>query len=177
MQRRSRCSQPAASAQPGDFGEWNGQLLRCATHANEPHARLDPATARLVEAARDEALACLNGTVSRGRAGRPLPSARNRETPLFSLDPRFAAYEPSIPWPYRTYRFVSAASDGLRIDTTPRPYHHFFGIPNQDAAMMSYVRGTEWLYVRFDIEQRTETTVFATNGPSNPGAGSATRSS
>jgi hypothetical protein len=155
--------------QPGEFREWSGRLLRCATHLNEPHMRFDPVTASLVEAADEEALACLSAagsSPSRAQSGVARPS---QNAPLFST-PRYAAYDGSTAWPMRTYRFVGTAAGQPPVETTPRQYVHILGVPDQDAAVLGYQRGDEWFYARFDIDTRAETTLFATKRAANAAA-------
>lgn len=150
------------AAEPESLRAWNGRLLRCATRPGEPHTRFDPLTARLVEAASDEAIACLNGDVVRGRVTAFRGTAREQSLPLFST-PRYRVYDGSAGWPTRSYRFVAAGNDEARVETTGRPYIHVLGVPNRDAVVLSYARGREWIYLRFDVDTQTETTLLHTN--------------
>lgn len=146
-------------AQVVTLGVWNGKLLRCATVTGEPHARLDTATARLVLATDEEALACLNGDVVMGTAAGYNPQSKEQGIPLFST-PSFKVHEGNGRYPLGYHRFVRSEGSRAETQSPERRYNQILAVTGKDEVILEYTIDAVRRFSRMDLRSQKETVLF-----------------
>ena len=152
------------AASPDSLGEWNDQLLRCATKDGEPYTRLDLATARLVPATEQEVLACLNGAVKPVKSVGHIEDSGKRPELVTS---KYRIYEESEKYPLRYFRFFQADGSGAQVNSIKRMYVNIHETRDADIFVLRHSINSEQHFVKFDVATQSETTLIAFT-PSDP---------